>query len=440
MTRMLERRSSAGVHAPARQCLSTLIRRLRGVREDIDISALRDRKPHDQTAGKRWCKPGPGRKGVLLVGSDAHARDNTRFLLSLAEVLAQEQPLPIHVLLKRGGVLLPWFQQAANTTLLDSTAAARQFRWLRRSGYRSAVFGSCATGDLLEPAREAGISCIVLAHERSSMIYEEALQSHISEIAHLARHVVFPSRLVREEFLSREPYIRGSSSVRTPASEPAGDLDEQHRQLLRVRLGLASRDVLIVGTGQGSNRRGFDRFLLAAQRLCPQQARLHFCWIGRPTRDVNRWMRLQRLNHLKGQLHLFDDAADLSPWLSAADALYLPSRIDSCPPTVHQALARGKPVILHAGATGFDHDILAQTRQVEAENETALVDAAILRVLNEFNPGTRPSAAASAVRQSTLQDYARQLMLLMQKEHGASQSADSAAIDTNSDALSIAKG
>lgn len=321
------------------------------------------------------------RQALLLVGEHAHADDDTRFLLALIRVLRRESDLQLRVLLKHDGSLLPHFLEQADTTLVDSHSEESLAHWFRHSGCDRAIFNGCATGDLMDAAKSAGLHCVALINETDAVVREESVQMPAHEIAHLARHVVFPADRVRCEFLQREPFIRAAVHRLTPPDRllfEASDTHADPRQI-RQRLKLGTGDRLIIGSGRGNRRRGFDRFLQSAERLCRSDAHLHFCWLGRRSRDMRRWLRTHPPAIPEARLHLLDDVTDLTPWLRAADCLYLASRYDSFPHSALQAATIGTPVVHHADATAFDLPYPAAL-QAPADDD-ARADAQLLKAL-----------------------------------------------------------
>ncbi|MGQ7845878.1 glycosyltransferase [Granulosicoccus sp. 3-233] len=357
---------------------------------------------------------GPGTaRSVLLVGQNAHASDASRLLLSLARVLSREFDIDVRILLRQGGALLPRFMDIAETVVLKADFEQDPQNLFHDSGCRHAIFNGCNTGDLLEAAQQAGLSCVALLHEPSAIIQADCLQPQANEIAHLARHLVFSSATVRTEFEYHEPYIRGSVQVKAPGLEYADSRMSNNSDTLRRQLGLRKEDRLVIGTGRGTRRRGFDRFVMAAQRLCAEHDNLHFCWIGGSSREMKQWFRSLPRQTLKGRLHLLDRAPYTDSWLSAADALYLSSRIDAYPRDVLQALSLGKPVVIHEGATGFDEPLLSLLQQADIDDNDA-IDSALRTAVFTDSPEQARQRQAYMREHHQLRDYVRSLLSLIE--------------------------
>ncbi len=370
---------------------------------------------HRQTRSATVRNPGfsPGTaRSVLLVGQNAKATDASRLLLSLARVLSREYDIDVRVLLKHGGSLLPRFMDIAETIVMKADSDPRLQNPFQDCGCRHAIFNGSHTGDLLEAAQQAGVSCVALLHETSAVIQADCLQPEVNEIAHLARHLVFSSATVRTEFGYHEPFISGSVQVSAPGLEPIDSRMKNNSDVLRRQLGLRKEDRLIIGTGRGSRRRGFDHFVLAAQRLCARHDDLHFCWIGNRSRDMKQWLRSLPRHTLKGRLHLLDRARYTDSWLTAADALYVSSRMDPYPRDALQATSLGKPVVIHEGATGFDAPLLSLLLQADIDNIDA-IDKALQAAVYTDSPEKSGQRQACIRAHHQLRDYAQSLLPLI---------------------------
>ncbi|NND90198.1 MAG: glycosyltransferase [Granulosicoccus sp.] len=348
---------------------------------------------------------------LLLVGHDAHANGAQMLLLSLARLLIRDFGLPVRFLLKGRGALLPEYEALAQTTLLDSIPADSRLQWFEQCGCQQALFNTCVTGDLLEAASSAGVHCVSLVHEMPDLIREHALQSNIRDIAHHAHAVVFPSEVVRRGFESFQATIQGAVTVRPQGSykhiRPVQDARADIRRLLRID----ENARLVINAGYADHRKGFDLFVQAASRVCATDADIHFCWLGKRGRDMNRWLTAAHGRQLRGRLHLMEFTDAMDQWYSAADCLYLASREDPFPSVVLEAMSAGLPVILHTDATGFDPAVLALVSPVNIE-DTDAVDASLHQALYADSPEARHHRQQHVEQHYQLRDYAEALLAL----------------------------
>jgi len=345
-----------------------------------------------------------GSVDLLLIGHDAHANGAQMLLLSLARYFKIELGLNIRILLKSGGVLLPEYEAVAPTSLLEDIPNADLKRWFISTGCKRALFNTCVTGDLLWSAKDAQVLTLSLVHELPALINEFGLRAHVSAIAKLADHIVFPSEHVQKGFKSFQPVIENSVSIRAQGLYKKISASALDRVTERQQLGLTRPDKLVLNVGYADHRKGFDCFISAALRLCDAMPNIHFCWVGKRSKDMNRWFKTNAGKKLRGRLHLVDFTDEVAPWYAAADCLYLSSREDPFPSVALEALSLGKPVVVHDGATGFDSDLLDLMEVVPLENER-LIDEAILRSFETDNDEKREIRKSLIKNQYQIEEY-----------------------------------
>lgn len=122
----------------------------------------------------------------------------------------------------------------------------------------------------------------------------------------------------------------------------------------RREAGVAADEVLIVGAGIATYRKGIDLFLEAALAHRRSGGRARFAWVG-GERDVlhpliARELHAEELAHLV----LLPSRSDLTPLLTAADVLVHPARFDAFPLVCIQAALAGTPVVAFGGVGGRD--------------------------------------------------------------------------------------
>jgi glycosyltransferase involved in cell wall biosynthesis len=349
---------------------------------------------------------------LLLIGHDAHANGAQMLLLALARYYQEEMGLNIEILLKAGGALLPQYQAIAQTTVLEDVVDRDLADWFRSTGSRCAIFNTSVTGDLLSTAKEANIISLSLVHELPELINDFELQPHIHSIADLADHVVFPSTLVRSGFESFEPVIRNSISIQPQGLYKNIKANNQDRDSIRKKLGMRSTDTLVLNAGYADHRKGFDCFASAAARIVATDQNVHFCWVGKRSKKMSKWLKTNINKELKGKLHLMDFTDEISPWFAATDCLYLSSREDPFPSVALEAMSLGIPVVVHAGATGFDSELLAFMETVAIENHTQ-IDNAILNTLLSDTDRQKKSRQQFIEKHYRLEDYAKKLVGLL---------------------------
>jgi glycosyltransferase involved in cell wall biosynthesis len=351
-------------------------------------------------------------KKLLLVGHDAHANGAQMLLLALARHYRQALGMDIEILLKSGGALLSEYQAIAPTTVLDKVAKKDLPDQFRATTCRYAIFNTSVTGDLLSAAKAANIVCLSLVHELPALITDFKLQPHINSIANHADHIVFPSTLVQAGFEIFEPVIKNNISIQPQGLYKKIIANDDDRHSVREKLGLKGIDTLVLNAGYADQRKGFDCFVSAAQRICTADPSVHFCWVGKRSKEMSKWLKSNIGKKLKDRLHLVDFTHDISPWFAAADCLYLSSREDPFPSVPLEAMSLGIPVVVHHGATGFDSEALAFMESVDLDDHPQ-IDNAILRVLQSDSREEKLARQHFIQNNYQLDKYAKQLVELL---------------------------
>lgn len=369
---------------------------------------------------------------LLLVGHDAHANGAQLLLLALAKHFTNELDLDVTILLKAGGALLPQYEAIAPTSVLEGTTDTDLTDWFRSSGSRHAIFNTSVTGDLLAAAKAANLITLSLVHELPALVKDFKLQAHIHAIADLADHVVFPSELVRTGFASLEPVIRNTVSVRPQGLYKNIKADAHGREFVRNKLGMNDGDKLVFNAAYADQRKGFDCFVTAAARISAIDKNVHFCWVGKRSKAMSRWLKSRIVKKLKGRLHLIDYTGDITPWFAAADCLYLSSREDPFPSVALEALSLGTPVVVHTGATGFHPELISFMESAPIDDHET-IDRLILNALQCDSPEKKIARQRYIEENFRMKDYAGHLIQalgLIENPLGATDSAEKAARKT----------
>jgi len=349
---------------------------------------------------------------LLLIGHDAHANGAQMLLLALARHYKNDMGLSIEILLKSGGVLLPQYQAIAPTTLLDDVKESDLTDWFRSTGSRYAIFNTSVTGDLISAAKAANFTSVSLIHELPALISEFKLEPHINAIAALSDHVVFASTQVQTGFEKFEPVIRSTIHIQPQGLYKNIRANEQDRASVRNMLSLNSTDTLVLNVGYADRRKGFDYFASTALRIATADPSIHFCWVGKRSKEMSKWFKSNIGKKLKGRLHLVDFTDDISPWFAAADCLYLSSREDPFPCVPLEAMSIGIPVVVHDGATGFDSKLLEFMEAVNIEDHTQ-IDKAIISALKSDTNEKKKSREHYVQTHYKLESYADNMIDLL---------------------------
>ncbi len=348
-------------------------------------------------------------RDLLLIGHDAHPNGAQMLLLALAKHFKNKLGMNVEILLKSGGALLSEYQAVAPTTLLYDIKGDELTAWFENTQCRHAIFNTSVTGDLLWAAKDAHIQCLSLVHELPALINEFGLRPHISAIAKQADHIIFPSSPVQRGFESFQPTTKSRVSLRAQGLYKSIVMNAADRQMVREQLGLETRDSLVLNVGYADHRKGFDTFASCALRLHKSHPELHFCWVGKRSKQMSRWLKTHVGRKLKNHLHLIDFTHDISRWYAAADCLYLSSREDPFPSVALEAMSLGIPVVVHSGATGYNNELLSLMETAPPNNESK-IDDAILRALHTDSKEKRLSRALFIEQHYQIDDYGQCLL------------------------------
>ena len=122
-----------------------------------------------------------------------------------------------------------------------------------------------------------------------------------------------------------------------PAEAARGDLLQE--------LGLPEESRLVLTVANLSPVKNHDLILKVAERLCPIRPEIHFVWAGQGELEGSLRERAQALG-LAGRIHFLGFRADIPRLLAAADLFLLPSRYETCPIAVLEAMVQNVPMVL----------------------------------------------------------------------------------------------
>lgn len=122
----------------------------------------------------------------------------------------------------------------------------------------------------------------------------------------------------------------------------------------RAALDVDRDDLLVLGAGIGTSRKGVDLFAEvagAARRRGLERTR--FGWLG-GERDDLYWRVRHETERLGVDVRWFGSVTDVDPWLAAADVFVQSARLDSFPLICLHAAVAGTPVVSFAGVGGTE--------------------------------------------------------------------------------------
>lgn len=201
-----------------------------------------------------------------------------------------------------------------------------------------AVILSTESARLATSFAGAGISTSLLVHEMKAYVAERDLIAQVKE-AQLAgaRIVVSYPRLAQAfeaEFGDIEVIRPGIVTPRTSLA-----------QFKRAQKAVGKSWPVFIGAGQGSRRKGFDRFVEAAFALASKHENAAFVWLGTLEPWAAELAEDAQRQGLKILLPGFVN--DYLAWYRTADVYLLTSRQDPGPSTAFHAARMGVPFVAY---------------------------------------------------------------------------------------------
>jgi glycosyltransferase involved in cell wall biosynthesis len=188
--------------------------------------------------------------------------------------------------------------------------------------------------------------------------------------------------------------------------EDPGTVDAVLVARCRTALGATDDELLVVGAGIATPRKGPDLFLeVALAHRRSNHGRARFVWIG-GEHDVLHWpVRDERLRLGLDELEVVESVGDLVPWLAAADVFLHTARLDAFPLVCLHAALAGTPVACFSGTGGttemFGEDLHGAPYPDVAGLAAAVADLADPRLRAEVS-----AAQAARVRAGHTVDVA----------------------------------
>ncbi|WP_114911426.1 glycoside hydrolase family 99-like domain-containing protein [Acidibrevibacterium fodinaquatile] len=355
--------------------------------------------------------------GLVLVGHDALAHGAQQLLLHLGRHLRRHAGLAVTFLLRDGGPLEAEYAKVAPTLVVredDAFAATVQMLY-HEKGVRSAIVNTTAAAALCPHFARHGIAVTLLVHEMPRLIEEKQLLGAARAAAAHVRHAVFPAALVRERFTDLIPLAATKTHILPQGLYQAISFDAEARRTLRARFAIPPDAVLAIAVGYGDLRKGFDLFLQTWRAARRRARSVHFAWVGRIDRQLEAYLGPEiEAAKASGTCHFPGFCDDVAAWLSAADALLLPSREDPYPSVMLEAAAAGIPVIAFAESGGAAEFIRREAAgEVVSFAECEAMARALLALTKTVpSPEERQRRGAATAAKSAFGDYASGLLAL----------------------------
>lgn len=270
--------------------------------------------------------------------------------------LALEQGAAVSLFSRSGGA---FFYAPQNSAEL-----AGCLERLTRMGVRKALLNTAISGICAEPLKKNGWRVIGLVHEMWASCMICNAQEGICSLARWADTVVFPAKCVEENFNKLCGGRKKANSVilrQSMYKETIPSTDD----ILRARRSIGAHDEIrvVLCAGAFNFGKGADLLPVVAQELARQRPQLAqntiFVWLGLTENDpYAQWVKaMTRQMGLENRVlyrPYCENEREYMAMLSAADIFLLPSREDSMPSVLLEAISVKTPIIAFEKSGGAE--------------------------------------------------------------------------------------
>lgn len=316
---------------------------------------------------------------LMLVGHDTFPAGAQMLLLNIARALRRNHGVEILFVLMDDGALTEQYRAVGSVEFLtpDDPETVTRLKSFAEEGYVNAIVNTASAARLTGCLTAAGIRFIQLVHELPAIITSRYLTEPLASSAAHARATLFPAETVAERVTALLPDPPAETEILPQGLYNEVRFSASARQSMRRRLGISAEDCLIVGSGYGDMRKGFDLFLqLWRQTESPAESsgRTHLIWLGDLDPALREWLAGEIGHALEsGRFHMPGHVSSVENYLSAADVFVLTSREDPYPSVVMEALACGLPCVAFAGSGGATELLDRVTELTAPDAMTAVV-------------------------------------------------------------------
>ena len=310
---------------------------------------------------------------VLLITHEMTKTGAPQLCAKLEEEFVRRGYAVVILSLQRSEELYEQFEKNAEWIFFAQTESERTqiLSGLARIGICKALCNTVATGCCAKQLAREQFFNLTLVHEMEISCRLNGGVKQLSQIAEYADHIIFPARIVEKEFLSllEERQIPASSEILPQGIyKEIGNLPDKERcaQWVKEKYGIPEQGKIVLSAGVQGLIKGTDLIPLLAQRL--QKTQLHFLWLGNCSDRLFgcTLQKMLRKMNLADRVHLEEyvsDAADYAKIMAGADVFLLPSREDSYPSVLLEAMACGTVTVAFEGSGGAQ-ELLGEERGV----------------------------------------------------------------------------
>lgn len=306
---------------------------------------------------------------IVIVGHDAYHHGAQHLVKYLGIELAQKFGADVHFIICGEGPLLEDYRRIGSCKVIPTGSQDEldnHLDLLKAQGFKKAIVNTTVSGWTVDALKKRKFGVVCLIHELRNLIAEYKLEENATSIATMADSVVFPARLVRDNFVEAAGKIKGEVIVR-PQGLHVFEASVIDRTSVTVRedFGIPEDAKVVLCVGFGDHRKGFDLFIQTAKMLCAEDKSYHFLWAGDCEEQFKRWVLPDLENDpIVDQFHFTNGyVSNIRDYYASADVYFLTSREDPFPSVVLESMGLGVPVVGFQGAGGCE-DIIRENGKI----------------------------------------------------------------------------
>ena len=272
---------------------------------------------------------------------------------------------------------------------------------LKSKGFESAIANTVTVGECVEIMKESGFEIISLIHEMENVIRDGGWGKSLKLINEFADKIIFPSEIVKKDFLKFTTLVENKSSIRPQGlfrKNPYKNDLIGARKKVRTELNIPESTKIVLNVAYGDRRKGIDLFVDAGIKIIQSGVDAHFLWVGHYD-DSEYSLVLDRIKHLGcgSSFHFVGKKEKIEHYYAGSDVFFLSSREDPFPSVLMDAMNVGLPVVAFKNAGGFQSLLGDGCGVLVEHSNTSLASEAIGKILSDSDFSTVLSKNAQRI-------------------------------------------